>query len=105
MSMVSLLIAPLIKGRENWEKWGLGMIPLGIFVILSVALVYKGVLSWKDPLAQLTGGEAAQNEEGACTKAIEETIEGKPIEADKKEVAAVPGPCIGEIGKPLAVQV
>merc|ERR1719223_1140780 len=51
MSMVSLLIAPLIKGKETWDDWYLGMIPLAVFVIVTAVLAYKGILTWKDPLA------------------------------------------------------
>merc|ERR1719162_446018 len=50
MSMVSLLIAPLIKGRGDYEKWYLGMIPLAIFVVVSGVLVSKKILSFEDPL-------------------------------------------------------
>merc|ERR1719191_1577262 len=44
MSMVSLTIAPLLKddtgaGNEDWESWGFGMIPLGIFVVATAALM------------------------------------------------------------------
>merc|ERR1712190_688768 len=39
MSMVSLLIAPLIKGKDTWEGWYFGMVPLAAFVLLSGVLV------------------------------------------------------------------
>lgn len=51
MSMVSLLIAPLLKGKADWEDWYLGMVPLAVFVIVTAVLAYKGILTWKDPLA------------------------------------------------------
>merc|ERR1712039_1132866 len=35
MSMVALMIAPLIRGNENWEGWYFGLIPFGIFVIVT----------------------------------------------------------------------
>merc|ERR1712110_212181 len=59
MSMVSLLIAPLIKGKDTWDDWYLGMIPLAIFIVLSLALVYKRILTWEDPLAQIQTSPAA----------------------------------------------
>merc|ERR1719373_360900 len=59
MSMVSLTIAPLLKedkgsfkeGNDDWESWGWGMIPLGVFVLVSAVLKFKSILTWKDPLA------------------------------------------------------
>jgi H(+)-translocating pyrophosphatase len=60
MSMVSLTIAPLIKGKEDWEEWYLGMVPLGIFMLVTVALVHQKVLTWKDPLEKLA--QAPQSE-------------------------------------------
>jgi inorganic pyrophosphatase len=55
MSMVSLTIAPLLRdgmeGNEDWENWGFGMIPLGIFIVVTIVLIAMGVLTWKDPLA------------------------------------------------------
>merc|ERR1712007_222697 len=30
MSMVSLLIAPLLKNKADWDEWGWGMIPFGL---------------------------------------------------------------------------
>jgi len=50
MSMVSLTIAPLIEGKEDWEAWYIGLIPFAIFLIVSAALLYLGILTWKDPL-------------------------------------------------------
>merc|ERR1712039_532796 len=35
MSMVALTIAPLIHGNENWAGWYFGLIPFGIFVIVT----------------------------------------------------------------------
>merc|ERR1712157_656274 len=70
MSMVSLTIAPLLKeenehgakvGNDDWENWYYGMIPLAVFVIVSTALVFKRILTWKDPLEAASasaGGKA-----------------------------------------------
>merc|ERR1712061_75064 len=57
MTMVSLTIAPLLKDDSNvpnddWENWYLGMIPLAIFTCATLSLAYKGILTWKDPLAK-----------------------------------------------------
>merc|ERR1711939_239800 len=50
MSMVSLTIAPLIAGNEDWKNWYFGLIPLAVFIVVTAVLVFKGVLTWKDPL-------------------------------------------------------
>eukprot|EP00746_Dinoflagellata_sp_MGD_P144063 gnl/MRDRNA2_/MRDRNA2_76829_c0_seq1.p1 gnl/MRDRNA2_/MRDRNA2_76829_c0~~gnl/MRDRNA2_/MRDRNA2_76829_c0_seq1.p1 ORF type:complete len:788 (-),score=164.80 gnl/MRDRNA2_/MRDRNA2_76829_c0_seq1:76-2439(-) len=61
MSMVSLLIAPLLKNKETWsETWWFGMIPLGLFLIISFVLIQRGTLSWADPLAKDLGPSDAQ---------------------------------------------
>merc|ERR1719401_1870162 len=33
MSMVSLLIAPFLRGNQDWQDWQLGVIPVAVFVI------------------------------------------------------------------------
>jgi len=66
MSMVSLTIAPLIRGNKSWDNWYLGMAPLGVFVLITVALVMTNVLTWEDPLARFgtsSNGTAAEPEE------------------------------------------
>merc|ERR1712217_478106 len=50
MSMVSLTIAPLISGKDDWESFYLGFIPFAIFLILTVVLIHQKILTWKDPL-------------------------------------------------------
>merc|ERR1712060_863438 len=59
MSMVSLLIAPFLKGRDDWDSWYVGMVPLGIFVGVTAVLINKQILSWKDPLGELQAQAAA----------------------------------------------
>merc|ERR1712087_235191 len=34
MSMVSLTIAPLIRGNKDWESWHFGVIPFVIFILV-----------------------------------------------------------------------
>jgi H(+)-translocating pyrophosphatase len=64
MSMVSLTVAPLLKNwggplkadpQGDFEYWYEGMVPLSIFVVLSLILASKAVniLTWDDPLAQM----------------------------------------------------
>jgi len=40
MSMVSLLIAPSLKGQENWDNWYYGFIPIGITLLLTIHTYY-----------------------------------------------------------------
>merc|ERR1719407_91569 len=51
MSMVSLTIAPLIRGNSDWDKAYWGVVPLVLFLIVTFALVHTQILTWKDPLA------------------------------------------------------
>merc|ERR1712100_534517 len=54
MSMVSLTIAPLLKPYDrHWEFYYWGFPPLGLFVILTAALVYMGILTWEDPIGKM----------------------------------------------------
>jgi inorganic pyrophosphatase len=82
MSMVSLLIAPLIKGKETWDDWYLGMIPLALFIILSLVLVYKGILTWKDPLAELQAKDSIAD--------VTVSDEKKPVEQGDAKSDSVP---------------
>merc|ERR1711953_744110 len=63
MSMVSLTIAPLLRdgaeGNDDWENWGFGMIPLAIFLVITIVLIAMGILTWKDPLADARDPKAA----------------------------------------------
>merc|ERR1712083_978323 len=56
MSMVSLTIAPLLRNdtsaNADWESWYFGLIPLAVFVLVTLGLMFMGILSWKDPLAK-----------------------------------------------------
>merc|ERR1712232_950685 len=57
MSMVSLTISPLLRSdsnvpNEDWENWYHGLIPFAVFIFVTIALAFKGILTWKDPLAK-----------------------------------------------------
>jgi H(+)-translocating pyrophosphatase len=54
MAMVSLLIAPLIKGNEDWENWYVGIAPWFIGITATFVLMYMEVLTWKDPLGNVS---------------------------------------------------
>merc|ERR1712070_53668 len=53
MSMVSLTIAPLIAGNDDWTNWYYGLIPFVVFLLITIVLVQKNVLTWADPLQGL----------------------------------------------------
>merc|ERR1712032_1459160 len=75
MAMVSLLIAPLIAGKADWEDWWIGLFPFGIGVVGTVALIAKQVLTWQDPLGQQVHGKSG-DEEKTPLKAGDELREG-----------------------------
>merc|ERR1712137_1120974 len=57
MSMVSLTIAPLLKdgsdvANKDWEDRHFGLVPIAVFVLVTIILACKGILTWKDPLAK-----------------------------------------------------
>jgi len=62
MSMVSLTIAPLIRGNKSWDNFYFGFAPLGVFVIITGVLMYTQVLTWKDPLEKFSGGATSSSE-------------------------------------------
>merc|ERR1712072_226978 len=53
MSMISLTIAPCIRGNKDFKDWYIGLIPFVVFLIVSLILVSKGVLTWADPFVNL----------------------------------------------------
>ena len=57
MSMVSLTIAPLISGNDDFQNWWYGLIPAALFVCVSMVLKHKKILSWDDNLSQIDEGK------------------------------------------------
>merc|ERR1712038_1445462 len=53
MSMVSLLIAPFMRGKGDWQDWYIGLLPVAVFVVVTAVLVQKGILAWYDPMTVL----------------------------------------------------
>merc|ERR1711937_491701 len=43
MSMVSLTVAPLLKGKTDWKDWYFGLAPTAIFVVASIVLIAKNI--------------------------------------------------------------
>merc|ERR1712061_738404 len=56
MAMVSLLIAPLIKGNDDWENWYIGLIPFVLCIIARIVLMFLKILTWQDPLGAVQEG-------------------------------------------------
>merc|ERR1719362_924283 len=50
MAMVSLLIAPLLEGVQDWELWYIGLIVTVFCIVASLVLMYMNILTWQDPL-------------------------------------------------------
>merc|ERR1712039_77046 len=79
MSMVSLLIAPFLKGKADWQAWYIGVIPFVIFCVVTGVLVYMEILSWKDPLGMLqqqAANESNEPEKNALVKVLDEQQSG-----------------------------
>jgi len=76
MSVISLVMAPLLKPAVpaavtagtavfdptttdfQEDRWAFGFIPFAAFVVVTAVLVFKGILTWKDPLETMnTGGK------------------------------------------------
>merc|ERR1740120_385540 len=53
MSMVSVLIAPFLRGRSDFENWQWGMAPVCVLLLITIVLMAQGILSWEDPLKQV----------------------------------------------------
>merc|ERR1719158_2041155 len=67
MSMVSLTMAPFLRGHGDWENWFYGMGPVGVFVLSTATLMYLDILGWTEPLAGLVS--SASKAEGATNGA------------------------------------
>jgi inorganic pyrophosphatase len=58
MSMVSLTISPILaKSPGDWEDWYAGLPVLVVFIGITAYLVFKEILTWKDPLANAASTE------------------------------------------------
>jgi len=68
MSMVSLTLAPLIQGNQDWENWYNGMGPVGVFVLSTATLMYLDILGWTDPLGGLVVGAKPMSPKPSITE-------------------------------------
>jgi len=95
MSMVALLIAPLMAGKDDYEDWWIGLIPSVLLLGSTAVLIHLGILSWKDPLADADLGEqrtqvkpAGESEPPA--EPLAETDKVKPISMLEVETLDMP---------------
>jgi len=58
MSMVSLTISPILAGKQDWDDWYFGLPVLFVFLLVTIILAAKEILTWKDPLANASDGAA-----------------------------------------------
>jgi len=78
MAMVSLLIAPLIEGKDDWELWYIGVAILAVAIVVTLVLIYVGILTWKDPLGDSKMGDDQKAKE---EKQVDEVT---PVETQGK---------------------
>merc|ERR1712151_22980 len=89
MSMVSLLISPFLRGKGDWEGWYIGLHPVAVFVGVTAVLINKQILSWKDPLGELTA-QAAASAADSGEAASEATPLEKAIDEQQVSVGLAP---------------
>jgi len=75
MSMISLTIAPLLRGNKDWDNFYYGFIPLVIFIIVTQILVMKNILTWDDPLEMSVAQVQQESDTEDCD--IEVQVESK----------------------------
>jgi hypothetical protein len=100
MAMVSLLIAPLIDGNDDWENWWVGAIVALVGLILTAVLLQQKILTWADPLGNQGDGDSSKAKE-APPQGKAGTFGVVPSPAVKEDVEdwskeAEPEPAINE---------
>lgn len=68
MSIISLLIAPLIKGNQDWQGWYYGVAPL-VIMLVSTFLAYH--FFWKDQMGVTPAPQSAKKQENGSSLAKE----------------------------------
>ena len=84
MSIIALVVAPLMFGKEDWEEWYWGLIPLAI-ILIGTYLVIK--FFWTN-VADITA-DVSSNEKAGDEKPDEKAA-GPPETAEKEEVEPQP---------------
>lgn len=72
--MVSLTIAPLFKNKGDWDQWYFGLIPFGIFVCVTCALMYFQILTWKDPISAIQSTLSEEDKSSSPVKEVEASV-------------------------------
>ena len=75
MSMISLVIATIIRGWEDWQYWYWGLLPIGLAVIATVAVHHFYWKNEQDIAAPID--ELIKTEEGGDAKVLEESDDAK----------------------------
>jgi hypothetical protein len=98
MSMVSLLMAPFLKGMDNWEQWYFGLAPAFLIIVITAILMFQGIITWKDPLAIV---ETANNDDKPIDVTTAEETASKPKTSAGSAVTNGSGgsPADGERGR------
>ena len=62
---VSLTMAPIIKNRPSWQIWYFGLIPLGLFLVITLVVyfIYSGATLDVSAPIQITGNRRGVTEE------------------------------------------
>lgn len=74
MSIISLTIAPLMEGDDDWEVWYYGLIPLGVMLI-GTYVVY--VMFWKET-QDITGDPSSAGKKDDVENPVDEIDKGAP---------------------------
>ena len=85
MSIISLTIAPLMEGDDDWDVWYYGLIPLGVLLI-GTYLVYHAF--WRET-HDITASPSSRNGDAKNNKDVEDG--GTSGDAVQEEQAAVSG--------------
>jgi len=72
MSIISLTIAPLMAGNDDWQDWYYGLIPLAVIVI-GTYVVY--IMFWKEG-TDITADMGGKNDEAEAAVVPEKDVEG-----------------------------
>jgi len=90
MSMISLTIAPIIRGWTEWQYWYYGMIPIAL-TFLGTILVYR--LYWKNALditAPVADIEKQKSAEAEPLVSEEADAEAEPLVSEEADAEAEP---------------
>merc|ERR1712048_599011 len=86
MAMVSLMIAPLVQGNQDWEDAYLGAIPLVLGFVASIVLWKMNILTWQDPLGdELPSEDKSKKVEEPVESPVTPTIVAAAGQAERPE--------------------